>query len=183
MNVIFRCSVEILQKFNFIWNCVCSKNLTQNSRIVQDIPLLYIDLVSYSRPKIHSILRCSRDSTESFFFLRLLTTSSIFLEQFLFKIRKQILILLNFSWTVGYKKIYFKNYGRYKNFQALITINITIYRDHRWDRSFDWITFFLNSSVVLTNCVLVEKWRSFKWRPRWSFLSKIVLSNSCLIVG
>ncbi len=44
-------------------------------------------------------------------------------------------------------------------------------------RSFDRITFFRNSSVVLMNCILVEKWLSFEWRGICSFLSNVVLSN------
>ncbi len=51
-----------------------------------------------------------------------------------------------------------------------------------WDESsFDRITFFQNLSVVLTNCFLVEKLHSFKWIPRWSFLSNDILSNFFLI--
>ncbi len=50
-----------------------------------------------------------------------------------------------------------------------------------WGRSFDRLTFFRNSSVVFTNCVLVEKWRSFELMPRWSFLLNDILSKFSLI--
>ncbi len=45
------------------------------------------------------------------------------------------------------------------------------------DRLFDRITFFRNSSVVLSKFVLKEKIRFFEYRPRLFVLSNSVLSN------
>ncbi len=44
-------------------------------------------------------------------------------------------------------------------------------------RSFDRITFFRNSSVVLSKFVSKEKFRSFEYRRRLNVLSKVVLSK------
>ena len=48
------------------------------------------------------------------------------------------------------------------------------------DRSFDRITFFRNSSVVLSKFVLKEKIRSFEYRPRLNVLSNDVLLNGLI---
>ncbi len=44
-------------------------------------------------------------------------------------------------------------------------------------RLFDRITFFRNSSVVLSKFVSKEKFRSFEYRRRLNVLSKVVLSK------
>ncbi len=51
------------------------------------------------------------------------------------------------------------------------------FRHLKRDRSFDRITFFQNSSVVLSKFVLKEKIHSFEYRPRLNVLSNDVLSK------
>ncbi len=48
---------------------------------------------------------------------------------------------------------------------------------YKRDRSFDRITFFRNSSVVLSKFVLKEKIRSFEYSSRLNVLSNDVLSK------
>ncbi len=47
-----------------------------------------------------------------------------------------------------------------------------------WARSFGRITFFRNSSVVLSKFVSKEKLRSFEFMPRWSFLRRLFFEQT-----
>ncbi len=77
---------------------------------------------------------------------------------------------LFFFWI---KKIYWRLYI-YDLFKSRNVETLTLDGEGR-------LTFFRNSSVVLSKFVSKEKLRSFEFMPRWSFLSKFVLSKYFLI--